>query len=172
MAPSDFYLSGHVKGCLASRSFVDAEELCETVRTVLDSIEKVILQAVFLEWMDRPRKYIQTDGERTEQAQKRFLQIRLLFTQSGNAHFLAEHPVLGRLLLVCQMPFVITDSLLGLAGTRAPALTRTIFSSWPGTATFPPPESSESVMERRQSPGQKMARLCNETIRGAFPVVS
>jgi hypothetical protein len=40
LAPSDFYLFGYVKECLARRSFVDAEELCEAGRGVLDSIEK------------------------------------------------------------------------------------------------------------------------------------
>jgi hypothetical protein len=31
ITPSDFYLSGYVKGCLASQSFVDAEEPFEAV---------------------------------------------------------------------------------------------------------------------------------------------
>jgi hypothetical protein len=47
IALSDFYSSEYVKGCLAGRSFVDAEELFEAVRRVLDSIEKVTLQWCF-----------------------------------------------------------------------------------------------------------------------------
>jgi histone-lysine N-methyltransferase SETMAR len=49
IAPSDFYLFGYVKGCLACRSFMYAEELFEAVRGVLDSLEKGTLHIVFLE---------------------------------------------------------------------------------------------------------------------------
>jgi hypothetical protein len=38
----------------------------EAVRGVLDSIENVILQAVFLEWLDRLRKCTQAIGEYAE----------------------------------------------------------------------------------------------------------
>jgi hypothetical protein len=51
IALSDFYLLGYVKGCLAGRLFVDSEELFEATRAVLDILEKVTLQAVFLKWM-------------------------------------------------------------------------------------------------------------------------
>jgi hypothetical protein len=57
---------GYVKGCLAGRSFVDAEELCEAVRWVPESTEKVTLQAAFLEWIDRLRKCTQTNNQYTE----------------------------------------------------------------------------------------------------------
>jgi hypothetical protein len=66
IAPSDFRFSGHVKGCLADRSFVDVEELFEAVREVLESIAIVTLQMMFLEWMERLRECIQTNGEYTE----------------------------------------------------------------------------------------------------------
>jgi C4-type Zn-finger protein len=42
---------------------VGAEGLFTTVRGVLHSIEKVTLQAVSLDWMNRLRKCIQTKGE-------------------------------------------------------------------------------------------------------------
>jgi hypothetical protein len=66
IAAPDFYLSGYIKRCLASRLFVDGEELFEAVRGIVDSIDKVALQVVFLERMGRLRKYIQTNGEYTE----------------------------------------------------------------------------------------------------------
>jgi hypothetical protein len=66
LAPSDFSLFGHVKRCLASLSFEDADQLLAAVEGVPEGIEKVTLQAVFLEWMDRFRKYIATNGEYTE----------------------------------------------------------------------------------------------------------
>jgi hypothetical protein len=80
ITPSDFYLFGYVKGCLAGRSLVDAEEFFEAVPWVLNVIKKMILHTVFLEWMDRRTKCIQTNGEDTKYTE-RFVQIRLLLTQ-------------------------------------------------------------------------------------------
>jgi hypothetical protein len=52
LAPSDFDLFGYVKRCLAGLSFEDADQLLAAVEGVLEGIEKVTLQAFFLEWMD------------------------------------------------------------------------------------------------------------------------
>jgi hypothetical protein len=62
LAPSDFYLSWYVKRCLAGLSFEDADQLLAAVEGVLEGIENVTLQAVFLEWMDRFGKCIATKG--------------------------------------------------------------------------------------------------------------
>jgi hypothetical protein len=40
IAPSGFYLSGYGKGCLASPLFMDAQELFNVVRAVIDSVKK------------------------------------------------------------------------------------------------------------------------------------
>jgi hypothetical protein len=45
---------------------VDAEGLFEAIRGVLDSTEKMTLQAVFLEFVDRLRKRTQTNSDYTE----------------------------------------------------------------------------------------------------------
>jgi hypothetical protein len=66
LAPSDFHFFGYVKRCLAGLSFEDAYQLLAAVEGVLEGIEKVALQTVFLEWMDRLKKYIATNGEYTE----------------------------------------------------------------------------------------------------------
>jgi hypothetical protein len=66
ITPSDFCSSVHIKRCLAGRSFVDATELFEAARWFFDGIEKVTLQTVFLEWIDRVGKWIQTKSEHTE----------------------------------------------------------------------------------------------------------
>jgi hypothetical protein len=66
LAPSDFYLFGYVKRCLADLSFENADQLLAAVEGVLEGIEKVTLQAVFLEWMDRSRKCIAPNGESTK----------------------------------------------------------------------------------------------------------
>jgi hypothetical protein len=68
-APSDFYLFGYVKGCLAGLSFEDADQLLAPVEGILEGIDKLTLQAVFLEWMDRLRKCIAASVEYTESAQ-------------------------------------------------------------------------------------------------------
>jgi hypothetical protein len=66
LAPSDFYLFGYVKRCLAGLSFEVADQLLAAVEGVLEGTEKVTLQVVFLEWMDRLRKCIAINGEYTE----------------------------------------------------------------------------------------------------------
>jgi hypothetical protein len=66
LAPSDFYLFGCVKRCLTGLSFEDADQLLAAVEGVLEGIEKVTVQAVFLEWMDRLRKCITTNREYAE----------------------------------------------------------------------------------------------------------
>jgi hypothetical protein len=66
LVPLNFYLFGHVKRCLAGLLFQGADQLLTTVEGILADIEKVTLQAVFLEWMDRLRKCIATNGEYPE----------------------------------------------------------------------------------------------------------
>jgi hypothetical protein len=68
LSPSSFYLFRYGKRCLAGLSFEDADQFPATVEGVLEGIEKVTLQAIFLEWMDRLKKYIAANGECTEQA--------------------------------------------------------------------------------------------------------
>jgi hypothetical protein len=51
---------------LAGLSFENADELLERVQGVLRGIAKVTLRAVFLEWTERLRKCIPTDGEYVE----------------------------------------------------------------------------------------------------------
>jgi hypothetical protein len=74
LGPPDFYFFEYVKRCLACLSLKDVDQLPAAidpaaVEGVLEGIEKVSLQAVFLEWMDRLRKCIATNGEYTEYAQ-------------------------------------------------------------------------------------------------------
>jgi hypothetical protein len=69
LMPSDFDLFEYAKRCLAGLSFEDAGQILAAGEAVLEGIEKVSLQAVFLEWMDRLRKCIVTNGEYTESAQ-------------------------------------------------------------------------------------------------------
>jgi hypothetical protein len=52
-----------VKNPFVGASFADAYEHLKAVMTVLSEIEKVILETFFLEWMDRLRRCIVTNGE-------------------------------------------------------------------------------------------------------------
>jgi hypothetical protein len=66
LALSDFYLFGYVKRYLAALSFEDADQLFAAGEGLLEGTEKLTLQTVFLEWMDRFRKCIAPNGEYTE----------------------------------------------------------------------------------------------------------
>lgn len=63
LAPSDFYLFGYVKQLLAGQEFPDGEALVGAINAILEGIEKVTLQRVFLEWMERLRRCIEIGGE-------------------------------------------------------------------------------------------------------------
>jgi hypothetical protein len=63
LAQSDFCLFSHVKNRLAGASFANADELFEVMMIVLGEITKVILEAMFLDWMDQLRRCIVTNGE-------------------------------------------------------------------------------------------------------------
>jgi histone-lysine N-methyltransferase SETMAR len=63
LAPSDCYLFGYLKDRLQGQQFEDGHQLFNAVMTVTGAIEKVTLQRVFFEWMERLRRYIDTNGE-------------------------------------------------------------------------------------------------------------
>jgi hypothetical protein len=66
LAPCDFYLFDYIKRLLAGREFADRSELLQAVMIILNSIEKVTLKEVFLTWMRKLAKYINTNGEYVE----------------------------------------------------------------------------------------------------------
>jgi hypothetical protein len=53
MAPSDFYLFGHVKILMSGESFETGEDLSLAIQVILASLEKSTLSRVFLEWITR-----------------------------------------------------------------------------------------------------------------------
>jgi histone-lysine N-methyltransferase SETMAR len=63
LAPSDFYLFRHVSIYFVGLSFEDADQILASLEHILEGIEKVTLQAVFLEWIDRLKKCITVNGE-------------------------------------------------------------------------------------------------------------
>jgi hypothetical protein len=63
LAPSDFYLFGPMTRCLAGLSLENPDGFLHGIQGFLTGVQKVTLQAVFLEWMRRRRQCIDTDGE-------------------------------------------------------------------------------------------------------------
>jgi Holliday junction resolvasome RuvABC endonuclease subunit len=64
--PSDFYLFGHVKQLLRGYGFADREALVHAIQNILRGIEKVILENVSLNWMERLLQYGSATGEYVE----------------------------------------------------------------------------------------------------------
>jgi hypothetical protein len=63
LAPSDFFLFGYVKGMLMGYQSGSAAELLVRVHMILAEIPREALNMVFLEWMQRLQKCIDSDGE-------------------------------------------------------------------------------------------------------------
>jgi hypothetical protein len=70
LAPSDFFLFGHVKGKLIGYHVETPSELLVRIRVILAEIPRETLNAVFLEWMERLQKCVQVDGEYVEWAKR------------------------------------------------------------------------------------------------------
>jgi hypothetical protein len=62
LATPDFYLFSHVKGLFRGESF-ETGQVLSAVNNLLRSLEKLTLTRVFLEWMRRLERYIDTDGD-------------------------------------------------------------------------------------------------------------
>jgi hypothetical protein len=62
LAPSDFSLFGYLKDRL-QQQFEDGDQLFDAVIALTWTIEKVTLQRAFLEWMERLRRCIDTNGD-------------------------------------------------------------------------------------------------------------
>jgi hypothetical protein len=62
-APADFYLFGYLTDRLQRQHCEDGDQLFDADMALTKPIEKVTLQKVFLEWMERLRRCIDTNGE-------------------------------------------------------------------------------------------------------------
>jgi hypothetical protein len=63
LASSDFFLFGYVKGKLMRYCAETPSEFLVRIRVILAEVPREILNAVFLEWMERLQKCVQVDGE-------------------------------------------------------------------------------------------------------------
>jgi histone-lysine N-methyltransferase SETMAR len=55
LAPSDFWLFGHLKNSLAGRMFDDPEELWDGITSFLEKVQPSELHVVFSHWVERVR---------------------------------------------------------------------------------------------------------------------
>jgi hypothetical protein len=67
LAPSDFYLFGSVKQLLSGCQFADEDSVLQAVSDIFVGIEKVPLESVFHNWMERLCQCNATGGEHVEQ---------------------------------------------------------------------------------------------------------
>jgi transposase len=63
LAPYEFFLFGYVNRKLMGYHAESPSELLLGIRVILSEIPREILNPVFLEWMERLRKCIDTNGE-------------------------------------------------------------------------------------------------------------
>jgi transposase len=63
LAPYDFFLFGNVKRKLMGYHAESPSELLIRIRVILSEIPRETFNAVFLEWTERLRKSIDTNGE-------------------------------------------------------------------------------------------------------------
>jgi hypothetical protein len=63
LAPSDFFLFDYVNRKLMEYHAESPSELLISIRVILSEIPRLTLNAAFLEWMERLRKCIDTNGE-------------------------------------------------------------------------------------------------------------
>jgi hypothetical protein len=63
LALSDCCLFGYLKDRLQGQHFEDGDQLFDAIMSLTETIEKATLQRVFFEWMERLRRYIDTNGE-------------------------------------------------------------------------------------------------------------
>jgi hypothetical protein len=70
LAPSDFFLFGSLKRKLMGYRAESESELLVSIGVILAEIPRDVLDAVFLEWMDRPKKCIDINGDYVGLAKK------------------------------------------------------------------------------------------------------
>jgi histone-lysine N-methyltransferase SETMAR len=63
LAPSDFWLFGHLKNSRAARMFDDPEELLNAITSVLEKAQPSELHVVLSHWVERVRWVLQTTGD-------------------------------------------------------------------------------------------------------------
>jgi histone-lysine N-methyltransferase SETMAR len=63
LAPSDFWLFGHVKTSLVGQIFDEPEQLLEAITEFLNEIQPPEVVAVFNHWVERVRWILENNGD-------------------------------------------------------------------------------------------------------------
>jgi transposase len=63
LAPSDFWLFGHVKTELVGQTFDEPEQLLEGITEFLNKIQTPEVVAVFSHWVERVRWVLENNGD-------------------------------------------------------------------------------------------------------------
>jgi hypothetical protein len=63
LAPSDFFLFGHLKYLLQGAIFASRKELLAAIHEIVAGIPQETLQGVFQHWMERPECVSRNNGE-------------------------------------------------------------------------------------------------------------
>jgi hypothetical protein len=72
IAPSDFWLFGHVKNSLAGRTFDEPEQLLDEITEFLDEIQPSELEIVFSHWLKKVRCVLDNNGDYYHKQSNRF----------------------------------------------------------------------------------------------------
>jgi hypothetical protein len=67
LGPSDFCLFGYLKHCLRGQSFEAADGRFLAIEAIWGSIQKSTLDEVFLEQIERLRRFVGTNGQYFEE---------------------------------------------------------------------------------------------------------
>jgi hypothetical protein len=73
LAPSDFFLFGHVKHCLQGIAFPSSEELLAAIHEIVKAIPPPTLEDVFRNWMERLERVSQNNGDYYPEAKYRLI---------------------------------------------------------------------------------------------------
>jgi hypothetical protein len=63
LAPSDFFLFGHIKSCLQEIAFLSREDLPAAIYEIVGAILQPTLEDVFRHWMERLEWVSQNSGD-------------------------------------------------------------------------------------------------------------
>jgi hypothetical protein len=63
LAPSDFWLFGHVKTSLVGQTFDEPEQLLDAITEFLNEIQPPAVVAVFNHWVERVRWVLENNGD-------------------------------------------------------------------------------------------------------------
>jgi hypothetical protein len=95
LAQPAFDLFCNVKQLLVGQEFPDGEALLRRINAILGGIEKVILENVSLEWLERLRRCVNTDGEYVDELNSLRQWNCIIYGQSRDAHGRVGHPILS-----------------------------------------------------------------------------